>query len=171
LNKDVKIAHFPLTGVCLGLAQHAVDIALEAVRRRAGDGALDSATSQALGRALTEIDFCYAGILDIARRTDEVIFRQGETLDRVQTARMTAANTVAADALRRVLPVCLDLVGARHVFDTHPMQRVVRDATTALAHAGTRATHAGALAAAVVDHPRAAATNPDADALAAKARP
>jgi alkylation response protein AidB-like acyl-CoA dehydrogenase len=84
---------------------------------------------------------------------------------------MTAANTVAADALRRVLPVCLDLVGARHVFDTHPMQRVVRDATTALAHAGTRATHAGALAAAVVDHPRAAATNPDADALAAKARP
>jgi|SRR5882757_3900313 len=170
LNKDVKIAHFPLTGVCLGLAQHAVDIALAAVRRRAGDGALDSATSQALGRALTEIDFCYAGILDIARRTDEVIFRPGDTLDRVQTARMTAANTVAGDVLRRVLPICLDLVGARHVFETHPMQRVVRDATTALAHAGTRATHAGALAAAVVDDPRAAATNPDVDALRARQR-
>jgi hypothetical protein len=52
------------------------------------------------------------------------------------------------------------------------MQRVVRDATTALAHAGTRATHAGALAAAVVDDPQAAATTPDADAdaLASKAR-
>jgi len=170
LNKDVKVAHFPLTGVCLGLAQHAVDIALAAVRGRGGDGALDSATSQALGGALTEIDFCYAGILDIARRTDDVIFRPGETLDRVQTARMTAANTVAGDVLQRVLPICLDLVGARHVLDTHPMQRVVRDATTALAHAGTRATHAGALAAAVVDDVRAAATNPDADALAAEAR-
>jgi alkylation response protein AidB-like acyl-CoA dehydrogenase len=169
LNKDVKIAHFPLTGVCLGLAQHAVDIALEAVRRR-GDSPPDSATSQALGGALTEIDFCYAGILDIARRTDEVIFRPGETLDRVQTARMTAANTVAGNVLRRVLPICLDLVGARHVFETHPMQRVVRDATTALAHAGTRATHAGALATAVVDDPRAAATTPEADAFAAKSR-
>jgi len=63
------------------------------------------------------------------------IFRPGETLDRVQTARMTAANTVAGDVLQRVLPICLDLVGARHVLDTHPMQRVVRDATTALAHA------------------------------------
>jgi alkylation response protein AidB-like acyl-CoA dehydrogenase len=169
LNKDVKIAHFPLTGVCLGLAQHAVDIALEAVRRR-GDSPPDNATSQALGGALTEIDFCYAGILDIARRTDEVIFRPGETLDRVQTARMTAANTVAGNVLRRVLPICLDLVGARHVFETHPMQRVVRDATTALAHAGTRATHAGALATAVVDDPRAAATTPEADAFAAKSR-
>jgi alkylation response protein AidB-like acyl-CoA dehydrogenase len=169
LNKDVKIAHFPLTGVCLGLAQHAVDIALEAVRRR-GDSPPDSATSQALGGALTEIDFCYAGILDIARRTDEVIFRPGETLDRVQTARMTAANTVAGNVLRRVLPICLDLVGARHVFETHPMQRVVRDATTALAHAGTRATHAGALATAVVDDLRAAATTPEADAFAAKSR-
>jgi len=163
LNKDVKIAHFPLTGVCLGLAQHAVDIAIEAVRARAGGEPLDSATSQALGAALTDIDFCYAGILDTARRTDEVIFRPGDTLDRVQTARMTAANTVAGNVLRRVLPICLDLTGARHVFESHPMERVVRDATTALAHAGTRATHAGALAAAVVDDPHAAATNPDAD--------
>jgi indole-3-acetate monooxygenase len=162
LNKDVKIAHFPLTGVCLGLAQHAVDLALDAVRRR-GDGPLDSAAGQALGAALTEIDFCYAGVLDTARRTDEVLFRRGATLDAVQTARLTAANAVAGDVLRRVLPRCLELTGARHVFESHPMERVVRDATTALAHAGTRAAHAGALATAVLGNPHAAPTTPDAD--------
>ncbi|HEX4253018.1 MAG TPA: acyl-CoA dehydrogenase family protein [Pseudonocardia sp.] len=164
LNKDVKIAHFPLTGVCLGLAQHAVDIALDAVRRRGG-APLDSAASQALGASLTEIDFCYAGVLDTARRTDEVIFRPGAKLDAVQTARMTAANAMAGDVLRRVLPRCLELTGARHVFRSHPMERVVRDATTALAHAGTRALHFGALATAVLGDPAAAPTTPDADAL------
>jgi alkylation response protein AidB-like acyl-CoA dehydrogenase len=163
LNKDVKIAHFPLSGVCFGLAQHAVDIALDAVRRRAG-GPLDSAASQALGAALTEIDFCYAGVLDTARRTDEVIFRPGQRLDAVQTARMTAANAVAGNVLRRVLPLCLELTGARHVFRSHPMERVVRDAATALAHAGTRALHAGALATAVLADPDAAPTTSDADA-------
>jgi alkylation response protein AidB-like acyl-CoA dehydrogenase len=65
--------------------------------------------------------------------------------------------------LRRVLPLCLELTGARHVFRSHPMERVVRDAATALAHAGTRALHAGALATAVLADPDAAPTTSDAD--------
>ncbi|MDT7662110.1 MAG: hypothetical protein QOD04_1666 [Pseudonocardiales bacterium] len=54
--------------------------------------------------------------------------------------------------------------GARHVFRSHPMERVVRDAATGLAHAGTRALHAGALATAVLADPDAAPTTSDADA-------
>ncbi|MDT7669124.1 MAG: hypothetical protein QOC74_1907, partial [Pseudonocardiales bacterium] len=52
--------------------------------------------------------------------------------------------------------------GARHVFRSPPLERVVRDAATALAHAGTRALHAGALATAVLADPDAAPTTSDA---------
>lgn len=156
LNKGVEIAHFALTGVCLGLAQHAVELAAEAVAKRrgsAGSAAIDSATLQALGDVINEVDYIYSGVLDVARRTDDIIFVPGQVLSPAQSARMTAANAVAAGMLRRVLPVCTELVGAKGIFDSHPMQRVVRDATSALAHMGTRRNLLGNQAAALLDGP------------------
>lgn len=156
LNKGVEIAHFALTGVCLGLAQHAVDLASEAVSRRtagSSSAAVDAATLQALGDAINDVDYTYSGVLEVARRTDEIIFTPGRVLDPAQSARMTAANAVAASMLRRVLPICTELAGARGIFDSHPMQRVVRDATSALAHMGTRRVLVGNQAAALLDRP------------------
>ena len=80
--------------------------------------------------------------------------RLGHVLTPLHEARMTAANAVAAAALRRVLPLCTELAGARYILDTNPLQRVIRDAYGALAHAGAGRVHLGAMAASAVEaHP------------------
>jgi hypothetical protein len=40
-----------------------------------------------------------------------------------------------------VLPLCTELAGARYILDINPMQRILRDAYGALAHAGAGRTH------------------------------
>lgn len=152
LNKHVTLAFFGLTGVCIGVAQHALDLALTSVRRRTAPGAppLDSATKRALGQACAEVDTVFTGILDIARRTDAIISTPGATLTPTQELRLVATNVTAAEALRRVLDLCLELYGSRYLFDSDPMQRVLRDAYGALAHVGTKQIHFGFLADAVL---------------------
>lgn len=152
LNKTPKICHFALSGVVLGVARHAVNLAGEALRERCGPkgpSSLDSATTQALGEAMGDVDFAYAGVREVARMTDAIIFGDGEFTP-VHEARMTAANAVAAAALRRVLPLCMELVSARYILDENPLQRVIRDGLGALAHAGTRRSHLAAQAVAAL---------------------
>lgn len=155
LNKHVTACHFALTGVVLGIARHAVNLAGNTVREKRGNLGADSATMQALGQAIGEVDFAYSGVREIARLTDDVLFTKGATLSTFQEARMTAANAVAANALKRVLPVCVELAGSRFIMDDNPMQRVLRDGYAALAHAGTRPGLLAAHAQAAVEHPNA----------------
>lgn len=151
LNKHVTACHFALSGVVLGVARHAVNLAGAAVRAKAGKIGPESATLQALGQVMGEVDFAYSGVREIARLTDDVLFTEGSTLTPFQEVRMIAANAVAAHALRRVLPTCVDLVGSRFIMDDNPMQRVLRDGYAALAHAGTRPILLGMHAQAAVD--------------------
>ncbi|MCB0965382.1 MAG: hypothetical protein KDB37_00985 [Ilumatobacter sp.] len=149
LNKTVTACHYALSGVVLGIARHAVNLAGEAVRVKGSARGPDSATLQMLGQAIGEVDFAYSGVREIARMSDEILFTDGAVMTPWQQARMTAANATAANALRRVLPVCTELAGSRHIMDDHPMQRVLRDGNSALAHAGAKqmlfAFHAQAL--------------------------
>lgn len=156
LNKHVTLAFFGLTGVCVGLAQHVVDLTQSAVLRRAGTAgisSLDTATRKALGQALAAVDHMFAAVTDIARRTDEIIFTPGQILSPAEEVRLPVANALAGETLRRVIDVCLELYGTRYLFDADPMQRVLRDAHTALAHKGTWREHWIALADAVLDDP------------------
>jgi alkylation response protein AidB-like acyl-CoA dehydrogenase len=134
----------------MGLAQHALDLALAATRRRPGP-AVDNAIRRALGQACAEVDFMLTGITDLAKRTDEIVFSPGEVLTRTEELRLATANLMAAETLRRVLDVCLELYGSHYVYDGDPMQRVVRDAYVALAHAGAKRMHWGFLGGAVLD--------------------
>ncbi|WP_432563480.1 acyl-CoA dehydrogenase family protein [Kineococcus sp. SYSU DK003] len=142
LNRSVKICHFALTGVVLGVARNLLTTTGGIV---AGRGARDTATLELLGEAMGEVDFAWAGVLEIARRTDDIIFSD-TVLTPLDEARMTAANAVAATALRRVITATTELAGARYVLDAAPVQRVLRDALSALAHAGTRRQHLQPLA-------------------------
>ncbi|WP_432504514.1 acyl-CoA dehydrogenase family protein [Kineococcus arenarius] len=142
LNRSVKICHFALTGVVLGIARHLLTTTGRLVRAR---GSRDTATVEMLGEAMGEVDFAEAGVREIARRTDEIIFSD-TVLTEVDEARMTAANAVAASALRRVITATTELASARYVMDADPLQRILRDALSALAHAGTRRKHLGPMA-------------------------
>jgi alkylation response protein AidB-like acyl-CoA dehydrogenase len=164
LNKSVGISHFALTGVVLGVARHAVDLAGAFVRQRMkGSSAakIDAAAKQTLGEAMSEVDFAYAGVREVARLTDEIIFTPGLALNDVQRARMTAANAAAANAMRRAVSMCTEIASATYILDRNPIQRVVRDSLGALAHAGTRRAHLGALAAAALENPDQGFTIPD----------
>ena len=160
LNKSVLIAFFGLTGVVLGVARHAVRLVGDTLRAR-GAGALDAATKQALGEAMGEVDFTFAGVRDVAERTDEIIFSTDRELTPVHEARMTAANAMAGATLRRVLPLCMEIVSARYILDVHPLQRVLRDGWGALAHAGVRRAHLGTLAERALTDPSRGFTIPD----------
>ncbi len=157
LNKSVKLAHYALTGVSLGVARHLVQCAADTLRGRGGD----AAAMQALGEAMGEVDFAYAGVRETARITDEIIFTPGRGLTPLETARMTAANAVAAGALQRVLSQVIEIASARYILDVSPIQRVIRDAMSALAHAGTRKKHLAALGAAGLADEERAYTIPD----------
>ncbi|MDO9397263.1 MAG: acyl-CoA dehydrogenase family protein, partial [Herbiconiux sp.] len=164
LNKSVQVSHFALTGVVLGVARHAVQLAGDFVRERLGsaDAAkIDAATRQALGEAMGEVDFAYAGVREVARLTDEVLWTPGLALTPVQRTRMTAANAVAANALRRSMGLCMEIASARYILDRNPIQRVIRDGLSALAHAGTRRAHLGTYAAAALNSPGLGYTIPD----------
>jgi alkylation response protein AidB-like acyl-CoA dehydrogenase len=159
LDKSVHVSHFALTGVVLGVARHAVQLAGDFVRERMGSA--DAATRQALGEAMGEVDFAYAGVREVARLTDEVLWTPGLALTPVQRARMTAANAVAASALRRSMALCMEIASARYILDVNPIQRVIRDGMSALAHAGTRRAHLATYAAAALDNPELGYTIPD----------
>lgn len=161
LNKHVTLVFFPLTGVCMGLAQRALDLALAAVQRRAaavGVDPIDTSSRRLLGQALTEVDSMFASVTDIARRTDEIVFTPRRILSPLEELRLAALNLMAAESLRRVVDACLELYGSHHVFDNDPMQRVVRDVQTALAHVGAKRIHWQGVALAVLEDATAPAT-------------
>lgn len=155
MNKSVKLAHYALTGVALGVARHLVQVTADYLSER---GNVDPATAQALGEAISEVDFAYAGVREIARITDDIIYTPGRGLTGVESARMTAANAAAGLALRRVVDQCIEISSARYILDANPIQRVIRDALGALAHAGVRKKHLASLGAAAIRDDAAAYT-------------
>jgi indole-3-acetate monooxygenase len=143
LNKAVTLSHYALTGVVLGVAQHLTQLIGEELSARP---AQDAAALQIFGEMIGEVDFAFSGVRTVARITDDIVFGDERVLTRIDEARMTAANAVAANALKRVLSLGMDVAHARYIRDDSPMQRVLRDGFSALAHAGTRRMHLGNLA-------------------------
>lgn len=161
LNKHVTTAFFPLTGVCMGLARHLLDIAVQAQRTKAGErgaAGVDPVSKLLLGQVITEVDTMEAAIAEIAAEADRVLFTPGRVMDPALEARLTATNATASLVLERILPLCQDLAGAQYLFNHHPMERVIRDVASAKAHAGAKRTQMAGVANAAIDHPEAALT-------------
>ena len=161
LNKHVTLVFFPLTGVCMGLAQRTLDLALAGVQRRAaavGVDGVDTATRRLLGQAVAEVDAMFASVTDVARRTDEIVFMPRRILSPIEEMRLAVQNLMAAESLQRVMAACLELYGSHHVFDNDPMQRVLRDVQTALAHVGAKRIHWQHVAQAVLEDATSPAT-------------
>lgn len=164
LNKHVTLAFFGLTGVAIGLAQAALDLAVKAVRSKAGNGVVDQVSKRAIGQVVADIDTMYSSVLDIARRSDDILFGTDRALTPLEEMRLTICNVSAGETLRRTIDTCADLYGSRFVFDGNPMQRVLRDSTVALTHAGAKRNQWTTLADFALED-RAGLTLADADVL------
>jgi alkylation response protein AidB-like acyl-CoA dehydrogenase len=140
LNKSVHIAFLGLTGICLGIAEHAVRLAATYLRERyaANPARSDPGMLQLLGEAATEVEVAYASTRAAADSIDATLFTPGAPLDAFAKGRLSATNAQAGVSLRRVLNLTTEIAQSAYVFDREPLQRVLRDGFVALAHAGTR---------------------------------
>ncbi len=55
-----------------------------------------------------------------------------------ELAEERSVSALAGELLRRVIDNVTEICGARSVMDSHPLNRIVRDAHTALTHIGTK---------------------------------
>lgn len=132
LNRLVELPFYSMAGIAAGLAQHAIDIASDALRARPTVGERQYALigeAQSLLRAARAV--IYAGV----RRIDEVLFDEGGVPTPREMARGDAP--VATELARRIVDLCVELVGSRVVYSAYPMERVMRDLVGLSAHAST----------------------------------
>lgn len=132
LNKLVDLPFYSMAGIAVGLTQHAVDIACEALAARQQVGERQLALlgeAESLLRAIRAV--VYAGVA----RIDEAIFTPGTLPTPSVMARGDAS--IATDLARRAIDLCAELVGSRLVYESFPMERVVRDLVGLTAHAST----------------------------------
>lgn len=132
LNRLVELPFYSMAGIAVGLAQHSVDLASELLGGRAQVTERQYALigeSQSLLRAARAV--VYAGV----RRIDEVLFHEGGIPAPVEMARGDAP--VATELARRIVDLCAEVAGSRVVYNSYPMERIMRDLVGLSAHAST----------------------------------
>ncbi len=136
LNRHVELLFFSLMGVYPGLARAAVDVGRAALKHRRN---VDSASHRLYGEALACAHAMETAILDVADHYDRVVFGDGSAvLSDAELAEERSVSALAGELLRRVVDNVTELCGSRSVMNSHPLNRVVRDAQTALTHVGTK---------------------------------
>ncbi len=136
LNRHVELLFFSLMGIYPGIARGALDVADQALRHRAR---VDSVSARLYGEGLACAHAMESAIVEVATHYDDVVFGDpAATLNDAELAEERSVSAMAGDLLRRVLDNVTEICGSRSVMDSHPLNRIVRDAQTALTHVGTK---------------------------------
>lgn len=138
LNKHVDLPFYSMTGIELGIAQHAVDLARSSLAGRLqalGEAGVTPVMRQWLGEAEVYVRAARALTYDGMRRIDEKLFTPGALPDDVELARGDAP--LVTEFARHVVDLCTELVGPRFIYDEHPMSLLLRDIAGVSAHAST----------------------------------
>jgi indole-3-acetate monooxygenase len=132
LNKLVDLPFYSMAGIAIGLSQHAVNIATDSLRARPSVGERQLGL---LGEAESLLRAVRAVVYEGVRRIDEAIFTEGMLPSPAVMARGDAP--VATDLARRIVDLCAEIVGSRLVYESFPMEGVIRDLVALTAHAST----------------------------------
>ncbi len=132
LNKLVDLPFYSMAGIAIGLSQHAVNIATDSLRARPSVGERQLGL---LGEAESLLRAVRAVVYEGVRRIDEAIFTDGMLPNPTVMARGDAP--VATDLARRIVDLCAEIVGSRLVYESFPMEGVIRDLVGLTAHAST----------------------------------
>lgn len=135
LNKLVDLPFYSTGSIAVGIGQHAVDLATDALRKRAATGPVDTRRLGLLGEAESYLRAARAVVYQGVARIDESIFTPGELPSDAIMARGDAP--VAADIARRVVDLCAEILGSQVIYDALPFERLIRDLTGVTAHAST----------------------------------
>ena len=135
LAKHVDLPFYSMAGISVGIAQHALDIALADLRSRPPARAPGERSLGLLGELDAYVRAARALVYECMARIDEAIFTPGVVPSAEVLARGDAplANEFARVAVDR----CADLVGSKVVYESHPLEQLIRDLTGVSAHAST----------------------------------
>jgi len=134
LARHVELPFFTGNGVALGLARHALDLAMGHLDRGPG-GPKGAGPLTQLGVA--EATACYeaaaAYAMETARMISDTVFGGG-LLTRAQQARRMTTNVLVAELCQRTVNASSDIVGAQTIMVGHPFERILRDMLTLAKH-------------------------------------
>jgi alkylation response protein AidB-like acyl-CoA dehydrogenase len=160
LNKLVDLPFYSMAGIAIGLSQHAVDLATDSLRGRPRVGERQLAL---LGEADSLLRAARAVVYEGVRRIDDAIFTDGTLPDAYAMARGDAP--VATDLARRIVDLCAEIVGSRLVFESFPMEGIVRDLVGLTAHASTWRSRWVDVGRTILDEPDARAPGADTEEM------
>lgn len=132
LNKLVDLPFYSMAGIAVGISQHAVDLATQGLRKRPAVGERQCAI---LGEAECLLRAARATVYTGVERIDQAVFTDGRLPTASEMARGDAP--VATELARRIVDLCAELVGSRLVYESFPMEKIVRDLVGLTAHIST----------------------------------
>jgi alkylation response protein AidB-like acyl-CoA dehydrogenase len=135
LAKHVDLPFYSMAGISVGIAQHALDVALADLRSRPPARAPGERSLGLLGEIDAYVRAARALVYECMTRIDEAIFTPGVVPSAEVLARGDAplANEFARIAVDR----CADLVGSKVVYESQPLEQLIRDLAGVSAHAST----------------------------------
>ena len=128
---------FSLPPVMFTLARRALALVSASLRTRISRGVKQVATSEVVQMQLGEAAACIetAVLIMHARRTQSIaMVESGAPITAEDIARNRRDVTFAAEQLRRGMETLLEVSGARSVYDTDPLQALIRDVMTIGTH-------------------------------------
>jgi alkylation response protein AidB-like acyl-CoA dehydrogenase len=124
-----------MAGISVGVAQHALDLAVHDLRSRPPARAAGERAFGLLGEIDAYVRAARALVYEGVARIDEAIFTPGAAPSAAVMAR--GDSPLATDLARQALDRCADLLGSKVVYDSHPFQQLARDLIGISAHAST----------------------------------
>ncbi|WP_432504520.1 acyl-CoA dehydrogenase family protein [Kineococcus arenarius] len=136
LIKHVDLPFYSMAGICIGIAQHAVDLTSEHLLARARSGREPGERTLALlGEAATSVRAARALVLHGVREIDEAIFSPGQLPAESVMARGDAP--LATELARTVLDRCADVLGSAAIHEATGFEKLTRDLVGVSAHASS----------------------------------
>lgn len=135
LVKHVDLPFYSMAGIPIGIAAHALDLAVADVRGRTGARAPGERVLGLIGEADTYVRAARALVYDGLARIDEAIFADGVVPSPDVMAR--GDSPLATEFARHVVDICADVVGSKVVYDSGPFEQLIRDLAGVSAHAST----------------------------------
>lgn len=140
LNRHARLGFTGLMGVAVGTAMRLYDESLAHLRAKRAKGQEVDALSQVLlAEMSTIVDTVSLTTFGILESADRILFDEGRTLDEAQLSRIFATQSMAGEALLRLIKIATDLCGATAVLmDGSPLQKAIRDAIAVTTHGSVR---------------------------------
>jgi hypothetical protein len=136
MGADLRPYFFPFMGVLVGMAQHLIDLALEALRAKRRSGiAVGAYDRTVLTEAMSSLDMLVFGLRGHALYLDRVLNkRESRSITPEESAWVHSAGLSVRLAVMRIRDITADIYGTGYVSANSEFGHVLRDIQVALAH-------------------------------------